>query len=180
MDGTMGPIRTALNAQRKQMAAAGVAHATALQRRSDASGAEEILRNLLRSDPTNLGLLLRHAVALINLHRNEEAYQTLARAAILAPDNPDVCAYTGVALYNMGRVARGAENITRAIALAPERRDLASLWDSIRLKPYLAVRGVGILQGGHAPARQVFMSAAIDYLSRPGELLSILEIGSYI
>lgn len=148
-----------------------------LQQRGDFAGAEKVYRRLLEADPGNFQLLNDHAACCLNLGAFAEAVTDLTRAATIAPDAALVHFNLAIALHMLGSMKRADESAMRAFALAPEREDMREMWQELKSQPFFGIAGG--LQGAHAPARQVFMSAAVDLL-KDSRHLEILEVGSYM
>ena len=98
--------------------------------------AEEVLRAGLARAPSDASL--RHALglALVRLHRLDEARSELQRAAALDPRNVRFGYVYAVALHSTGRNSESIAELRRVLALDPEDRDVLTA-----LKVYTAASG---------------------------------------
>lgn len=111
------------------------------------------------------------------------AVELIGQAVSARPGVADFHANFALALMARARFAEAERHLERALALNPRHVKAAGDLRNLRTEPFFGA--FQAYQGWHAPARQVFMSAAIDLLAgslpagseRP---LRVLEIGSYM
>ena len=75
------------------------------------------------SGRVSLADALRHAVALHQEGRVDDAVQLYRRVLDTASDHPEAVHYLGIALYQRGESAAGLDGVRRSVALAPDRAD---------------------------------------------------------
>ncbi len=174
-------MRVSIAAHAKQAMDANditLAQARELEQQGDPAAAVTVYRRLLAADPSNPELLNGRAAALIDLGEYAAAEADLAKAIPAAPQVAVAHINLAIACFMLGRMTRASESAARAFELAPDRRDYRDSWQALKSLPFFGV-GLG-LQGTHAPERQVFMSAVVDFLKDCAPQLAILEIGSYM
>ncbi|MGH7813062.1 MAG: tetratricopeptide repeat protein [Candidatus Binataceae bacterium] len=101
------------------IAAAAVARARIRLRHDDRTGAENVLRELLRQQPGNRDALLDLAMMLTSEHRNDEAIAIYRRAAAGLSHAPDIHYRIALLLHQMGRDPEAREECASALKQAP-------------------------------------------------------------
>jgi predicted O-methyltransferase YrrM len=111
------------------------------------------------------------------------AVELIGQAVTARPGVADFHANFALALMARARFAEAERHLERALALNPRHAKAGTDLRTLRTEPFFGA--FQAYQGWHAPARQVFMSAAIDLLAAPlatdgGRVLRVIEIGSYM
>ncbi len=103
-----------------------------------ASGEAELARLDLASslDPLDIVPLAARGALLAGLGREEEAIDTLAAAALLAPDNAEIHALLGTRLVHAARLDEAEAALRRAIALGHPQRDLRNTLGAVLMRRY--------------------------------------------
>lgn len=95
--------------------------------RGDEAGAEAVLRDALKRDPTAAGAHHALGLTLVRQHRLDEALAELSRAAALAPDDARFAYVQAVALHDGGRPVDALRAVDAALARHPWNRELLLL-----------------------------------------------------
>ena len=140
--------------------------------------AERLYKLFLRDHPARDDAYFGLGILRLGAGRNEEAVRQFERALFLCPGNLDYWANLATANFAMGRIADAEYAHMRALRIEPGNAGIQKLRGDFAAQPH--VFGQGAIQGAHAPARQVYMSAAVDLLKATPAPLRILEIGSYM
>lgn len=123
------------------------------------------------------------AKALLQKNEWAAALAPIKRAVQLAPDNITYNLALAQTLFLVGELSQAGKVFDKTLSLEDNRTNTTNVTDIGAFKrdlfaaPQTTV--ACFLQGTHAPERQVFMSAAVDLVTRPGASIAILEIGSY-
>ena len=125
-------------------------------------------------DDAHFGLGLLY----LNSERKQDAVRQFEAALFLKPGNVDYWANLATANFAMGRINDAKYAHMRALRIEPGNAEIQKLRDDFAAQPH--VFGEGAIQGAHAPARQVYMSAVVDLAKATPAPLRILEIGSYM
>ncbi|MFY3746518.1 DUF3857 domain-containing protein [Anaeromyxobacter sp. Red801] len=99
--------------------------------RGDVAGAQALLEEALRLDPSDVYQRLRLADLLAANGRGEEADRAYAAALALAPDEPDAWERRGRARLSQGRVKDAQADLQRALELRPQSPELKLLVRSL-------------------------------------------------
>ena len=140
--------------------------------------AERLYKSFLADHPDRDDAHFGFGLLCLNAERKEDAVRNFERALFLAPGNVDYWANLATANFAMGRIADAKYAHMRALRIEPGNAGIQKLRGDFAAQPH--VFGQGAIQGAHAPARQVYMSAAVDLLKATPAPLRILEIGSYM
>jgi predicted O-methyltransferase YrrM len=113
----------------------------------------------------------------------ENAAIFLRQAVEMRPDDVTFNLAFSLTLFLLGDISDSLENFSKAISLdegkrnTPEYANVADFKSKLFGVPQYTL--AGFFQGGDAPERQVFMSAALASLKKNDGTTRILEIGSY-
>lgn len=111
------------------------------------------------------------------------AVPELQRAVDASPSDVSLNLALSLNLYCLGNISESKVSFDRTIALDEQNEDTTDFENVLKFKTKLFSLphnyAPDFIQGSHAPERQVFMSAVLDSLKNRGNLIEIIEIGSY-
>ncbi|MBT3553497.1 MAG: tetratricopeptide repeat protein [Rhodospirillaceae bacterium] len=140
--------------------------------------AERLYKIFLADHPERDDAHFGYGLLCLGDGRKEDAVRNFERALFLSPGNVDYWANLATANFSMGRIADAQYAHLRALRIEPGNTEIKKLREDFAARPHMF--GEGGIQSAHAPARQVYMSAAVDLLKDTAAPLRILEIGSYM
>ena len=131
-----------------------------------------VLEKALLTDPKHAMAWLNMGMSCLGLAEHQKAREALLKSIDLDPNNPQSHACLAQTYLSMGMVDEFRASLEKALSINPTLTLARRLAD----QPYFGSKGG--LQG--APARHVFMSAAVGFFKGQGRALDILEVGSYM
>jgi len=144
----------------------------------DIAEAEELYDLFLADHPQRDDAHFGLGILCLNSGRKDDAVRHFERALFLCPGNVDYWANLATANFAMGRINDSTYAHMRALRIEPGNAAVKKLHRDFASQPHMF--GESAIQGAHAPARQIYMSAAVDFLKDTEPPLKILEIGSYM
>jgi len=136
------------------------------------------LQTAQRAAPADTDLSYKLGLALYLDGRHNEAIPVFRELLARAPTNPRAHFRVGLIHHQNADFERAAVCYRRALALDPTLTAAQDCLDAAQSGLFFGA-GSGF-QGAHAPARQVFLSAAVHARRGASAPLRILEIGSYM
>lgn len=137
-----------------------------------------VLQKAQKATPNDTDLSYKLGLALYLDGRHNEAIAVFRNLLALVPTNPRAHFRVGLIHHQNADHERAIVCYRRALALDPALIVAQECLDAAQAGLFFGA-GSGF-QGAHAPARQVFLSAAVYARRKASAALRILEIGSYM